>query len=72
MMVNQYYRTQKMRGLNPNTYVYKYIRLEYLLSMLKDQKLRVDKVSTWEDPYENFFMKEDFYTYASFYKKMSQ
>lgn len=69
MVDYQYFRTQKMRGINPDSYVYKYIRLEYLLSMLKNKKLRVDKVSTWEDPYENFFMKEDFYTYAPFYKK---
>lgn len=69
MITYQYHRTQKMRELDPDTYVYKYIRLEYLLSMLKNKKLRVDQVSTWEDPYENFFMKEDFYTYASFYKK---
>ena len=72
MVDYQYFRTQKMRGINPDSYVYKYIRLEYLLSMLKNKKLRVDKVSTWEDPYENFFIKEDFYTYAPFYKKISQ
>lgn len=69
MMDYQYFRTQKMRGINPDTYVYKYIRLEYLLSMLKSKKIRVEQVSTWEDPYENFFMKENFYTYASFYEK---
>lgn len=63
------YKAQRMRNLNPNTYIYKYIPLKYLLLMLENKKLRVDKVSTWEDPYENFFMKEEFYTYASFYQK---
>ena len=52
MIQYQYYRTQKMRGLNPDAYVYKYIRLVYLLSMLKDQNFRVDQFSTWVDPYD--------------------
>lgn len=62
----EYSRSIKMRGLDPNRYVYKYIPLMYLLQMLNEKKLRIAKVSTWEDPYENFFMKEDFYTYTSF------
>ena len=69
MIEYECYKTRRMRGLNPDTYVYKYIRLEYLLSMLRNKKLRVDKVSKWKDPYENFFVKEEFCTYNSFYQR---
>jgi hypothetical protein len=37
--------------------------------MLQEKKLRINQVKTWEDPYENFFMKEEFYAYAPHYQK---
>lgn len=59
--INKYYRAERIRGLDPDAYIYKYMRLGYLLSMLQGRKLRINKVKTWEDPYENFFLKEGFF-----------
>lgn len=65
----EFYRKKRMNNLDGQAYVYKYIPLKYLLSMLKNKKLRIDKITTWEDPYENFFLKEEFYTYVPFHKR---
>lgn len=72
MAVNEEYRRKKMNGLNGQDYVYKYIPLKYLTPLVVNKKLRIDKVAKWEDPYENFFLKFYFYTYASFYKQIVQ
>lgn len=49
----------------------KYIPLRYLLVLLKEKRLILNKVTTWEDPYENFFLKEQFvqegYKYGSYH-----
>lgn len=68
----EYFRRKKMNDLNGQDYVYKYIPLKYLISLVENKKLRIDKVSKWEDPYENFFLKSYFYTCASFYKQIVQ
>ncbi len=68
----EYYREKNMNGLNGQDYVYKYIPLKYLIPLVENKKLRIDKVSKWEDPYENFFLKSYFYTYDSFYKQIVQ
>lgn len=38
----------------------KYIPLRYLLVLLREKRLILKPVTTWEDPYENFFLKEQF------------
>lgn len=40
--------------------IYKYIPLKYLLVLLKEKKLIINPVSSWEDPYENFLLKQKF------------
>lgn len=72
MPVNEEYRRKKMNGLNGQDYVYKYIPLKYLIPLVVNKKLRIDKVAKWDDPYENFFLKSYFYTYAPFYKRIVQ
>lgn len=72
MAISEYYRKKKMNGLNGQDYVYKYIPLKYLILLVENKELRIDKVSKWEDPYENFFLKSYFYTSASFYKQIVQ
>lgn len=72
MIEFEYFRRKKMNGLNGQDYVYKYIPLKYLILLVENKELRIDKVSKWEDPYENFFLKSNFYTYASFYKQNIQ
>ena len=72
MAVSEYFKREKMNGLNGQDYVYKYIPLKYLIPLVENKKLRIDKVSEWDDPYENFFLKSYFYTYASFYERIVQ
>lgn len=40
--------------------IYKYIPLKYLVSLLKSKKMRFNKVTSWEDPYENFLQRQSF------------
>lgn len=47
---------QKQRFLT----IHKYIPLKYLLVLLKERMLILKPVSSWEDPYENFFLKQHF------------
>lgn len=44
---------EKLKGLE----LYKIIDIKNLQYILANNKLYVDKVSSWEDPYENFFLK---------------
>ena len=46
-----------LNSLDENTIIYKFIKLEYLESILKNNTLRIDKINSWEDVYENFFFK---------------
>ena len=68
-MINTYFRDRELKGICKDDYVYKYIPLKYLKAMLESKKLRINKVSTWEDPYENFFSKSNFYAFSPFYKQ---
>ena len=47
-------------GLDLDIPVYKYIPLKYVMAMIQNRTLRIDPVSRWEDPYENWFLKEEF------------
>lgn len=40
--------------------IYKYIKLEYFMQMMKNGQLYYDKISSWADVYENFLLKERF------------
>lgn len=56
-------REKKMcvrNGLDLNTPIYKYIPLKYVITMLCNKKLHVKKVKSWDDPYENFLLKQKF------------
>lgn len=60
-MCNKYYKLRNMRdSLNKEDHIYKYIPLKYVLMMVGNKQLLMNKVNSWEDPYENFFYKEDF------------
>ena len=43
-----------------NRYIYKYIPLKYVHFLLSTGKLYFNKVTNWEDPYENFFQRQSF------------
>ena len=62
-------REKCMNGIDKQTYLYKYIKLKYLKPLIKNKKLRIDTISKWGDPYENFFLKSKFFTDADFYKE---
>lgn len=47
---------QEQRGLH----IHKYIPLRYLLVLLKEKMLILNPVASWEDPFENFFLKQHF------------
>lgn len=67
---NPYFRTKNMINIDKLGYVYKYIPLKYVLSMINNKTLFLRKVSDWKDPYENFFLKSNFYTNKDFYEKI--
>lgn len=67
--LDMYHRNRNMLRVKGDEWVYKYISLKYLLSIVKDKKLRIDKVAKWDDPYENFFMKEDYFMYSARYNE---
>lgn len=41
-------------------HINKYIPLRYILVLLKEKRMILKPVTSWEDPYENFFLKEQF------------
>lgn len=47
---------QEQRGFH----LHKYIPLRYLLVLLKEKMLILKPVASWEDPFENFFLKQHF------------
>lgn len=40
--------------------IYKFMPLDYVLSLFQNEYLYYQKTNMWEDPYENFFLKQDF------------
>lgn len=52
--------TRYLNGLGnkKGSAIYKYIGIKNLISMIKNKELKVYKVSSWEDPYENFLLKD--------------
>lgn len=60
-MVNEYFKQKNvLNGLDLDKPIYKYIPLKYVLDMFKTKKLYMSKVKSWEDTYENFFLKQEF------------
>ncbi len=42
-------------------YLYKTMKFEYVNHMLTHKQLRLENTSSWDDPYENYFLKERFH-----------
>lgn len=58
-MIDEFYKSQNvLYGLELETAVYKYMPLKYVKAMVQNRTLRIDRVSRWEDTYENWFLKE--------------
>lgn len=60
-MLNEHFKQEKvLNGLDLDKPIYKYIPLKYVLEMFNTKKMYMSKVKSWEDTYENFFLKQDF------------
>lgn len=47
-----------LNNLKPETPIYKYIPLKYVAEMFRSKKMRFNRMSEWEDVYENYFLKQ--------------
>lgn len=48
-------------SMSENTPIYKIMDFEYVYAMLKEGKLKIGKMKKWEDPFENFLLKQNFW-----------
>ena len=48
-------------SISEDTPIYKIMEFEYAYTMLKEGILRVGKIQKWEDPFENFLLKQNFW-----------
>ena len=48
--------------LTVDTVIYKFIKFDYFLLMLRNKKIRLDKIISWPDPFENLLLRCDCYT----------
>lgn len=58
----QFYERNVKNGLQLDTHIYKWMPLKYVLLMLKNHELVLNQMKTWEDVYENYLIKQIFYT----------
>ena len=47
--------------ISEDTPIYKIMEFEYAYTMIKDKALNVGKLKSWEDPFENFLLKQNFW-----------
>lgn len=58
--INQYFKRSRIYNLSEDEIVYKYIPIKYVKLILQNRTIQICKVSSWEDPYENFFYKQNY------------
>ena len=57
-MIDENLKAGNVINLDLDTPIYKYIPFKYLKLMIQNSNLYFGKVSSWEDVYENWFLKE--------------
>lgn len=57
-MIDEKLKAGNVINLDLDTPIYKYIPFRYLKLMIQNSNLYFGKVSSWEDVYENWFLKE--------------
>lgn len=57
-MIDENLKAANVISLDLDASIYKYIPFKYLKLMIQDSSLYFGKVSSWEDVYENWFLKE--------------
>ena len=48
-----WYYNNLLNGIDLTTPIYKYIPLQFVMSMIQNQKLAINRISAWPDVYEN-------------------
>jgi hypothetical protein len=57
------WQCNNLSHLDPSDFnrpVYRFMKYKHLLSMINDSELKIAKISSWGDTYENFFWKSNF------------
>ena len=57
-MIDENLKAANVISLDLDAPIYKYIPFKYLKLMIQNSSLYFGKVSSWEDVYENWFLKE--------------
>lgn len=55
------YEKEYLYRIEPEDKIYKFIPLKYVKTMLEKGTIRISNVMEWEDIYENFFLKQNFF-----------
>ena len=55
-----WYKKNLLNGIDLATPIYKFMPLKYVLPMIQNQKLAINRINEWEDVYENFILKQNY------------
>lgn len=59
--INPYfYYNNMLNGIDENAPIYKFMPLQYTLFMANNNLLTINRVSTWQDVYENYILKQEY------------
>lgn len=58
-----WYYNNLLNGIDLTTPIYKYIPLQFVMSMIQNQKLAINRISAWPDVYENYILKQNYMLY---------
>lgn len=58
-----WYNNNLLNGIDLTTPIYKYMPLQFIMSMIQNQKLAINRISAWPDVYENYLLKQNYMLY---------
>lgn len=50
-----------LNGITDDTTIYKFMPLPFTLSMVRDNLLCLNRISSWQDVYENYMLKQNYF-----------
>ena len=59
-VIPYWYKNNLLNGIDAATPIYKFMPLQYVLSMIQNQKLAIRRINEWKDVYENFILKQNY------------
>lgn len=59
--IRKYRNLRNLTVRDLNTAIYRIMPIDQLMGMFETNKLVIPKINKWEDPYENFFLKCEFW-----------